>query len=379
VVALMQEMSGTPVKTFSIGFTERDYDEAVHAKKVAQHLGTEHHELYVTPEEAMAVIPRLPAVYSEPFADSSQVPTYLVSALARRHVTVSLSGDGGDELFCGYRRYQYAAGTWPHLARIPAPLRRKVAALIKGVGPRRWDAIAAASGKLVSQGRRPTMAGDKLHKAARIMALSGIDEVYAELVSHWTDAADVVIGAEALTPALDFSGAPAAAPVRRMMFLDMIGYLPDDILVKVDRAAMAVSLETRVPLLDHRLVEFTWSLPESLLRRGGRSKWILREMLHTRVPRELIERPKAGFAIPLTAWLRGPLREWAEGLLGAGRLEREGYLRPAPIRRAWQQLLDGAASNQERIWNVLMFQAWLEASTTTGKAKTPHSAALSSL
>lgn len=345
IVALMQEASVRPVKTFSIGFSEQGYDEAVHAKAVARHLGTEHTELYVTPAEARAVIPDLPTIYSEPFADSSQIPTYLVARLARRHVTVSLSGDAGDEVFCGYRRYAFAARTWPKLARVPRLLRSATARAIAAVKPGHWDAIAGGS----------RHAGEKLHKAARVIALDDADQAYLTLISHWHNPSSIVLGA--VEPSTQLSGF-GDDPVRGMMLHDTIGYLPDDILVKVDRAAMAVSLETRVPLLDHRLIEFAWTLPVSLLRHEGQSKWPLRQILYSRVPRHLIERPKSGFAIPLRAWLAGPLRAWAEELLDEGRLRREGYFSPAPIRQAWRDLIAGSAANQDRIWNVLMFQAW---------------------
>lgn len=352
IVALMQELSARPVKTFSIGFSESGFDEAAAAKAVARHLKTEHHELYVSPEEARGVIPELPRIYAEPFADSSQIPTYLVSRLARQHVTVALSGDGGDEVFCGYRRYEYAARVWPKLALVPRAVRAGAAGVIRSVGPGQWDRVAG--------GRRH--AGERLHKAARVMALSSPAEAYTSLVSHWEPPEALVIGADGTDDAPGRGASFASAdPVRQMMLLDTLGYLPDDILVKVDRASMAVSLESRIPLLDHRLVEFAWRLPVSMLRHGGQSKWPLRRILYRRVPRELIERPKSGFAVPLAAWLRGPLRDWAEGLLSETRLRREGFLRPEPVRVAWDGLLAGRTPTQERIWNVLMFQAWHEA------------------
>lgn len=348
VVALMQEMASEPVKTFSIGFSESGYDEAAHARTIARHLCTDHRELYVSPAEARAVIPELPRIYSEPFADSSQIPTYLVAKLARQHVTVSLSGDGGDEVFCGYRRYGYAADVWPKLSKAPRALRAGVAGLIRSVKPRYWDAVAG----------KARLAGDRLHKTARVMALDNTDEAYRALVSHWDEPEALVVGGHEPTIA---GKAEVADPVRRMMLLDTVGYLPDDILVKVDRASMAVSLESRIPLLDHRLLAFAWTLPVSILRRGGQSKWPLREIVCRRVPRQLIERPKSGFAVPLASWLSGPLREWAESQLGETRLRHEGFFRPEPIRAAWNQLLRGEAATQERIWSVLMFQAWLEA------------------
>ncbi len=354
VVALMQSQSSRPVRTFSIGFQEDGFDEAGHAKAVAAHLGTEHTELYVTPAQALAVIPKLPALYSEPFADSSQIPTFLVSELARRHVTVSLSGDAGDELFCGYTRYQMTAGLWRKASRLPRPLRRLVAGLITSVPPRSWDTVAG----LFSVVR----AGDKLHKGAALLGSRSVADLYRGMVSHWTDPTSVVLGA--MEPETLLTGAsprlPGLGDVERMMALDMLTYLPDDILVKVDRAAMGVSLETRVPMLDHRVVEFAWSLPLAYKLRDGVTKWPLRQVLYRHVPRALIERPKMGFGVPIDRWLRGPLRDWAETLLDEPRLRREGFFDPAPIRRKWAEHLSGRRNWQYHIWDVLMFQAWLE-------------------
>lgn len=364
VVALMQEMGSAPVQTFSIGFSEARYDEAVHARTIARHLGTDHREMIVSPEEARGVIPDLPRIYSEPFADSSQIPTYLVAKLARQHVTVSLSGDAGDEVFCGYRRYAYAADVWPKLAPLPRALRSAAANTIRGIKPRYWDAV----------GGRQRHAGDRLHKAARVMSLNTLADAYSALVSHWDQPEDIVIGANQSAGATDET--TLADPVREMMLRDTNGYLSDDILVKVDRASMAVSLESRIPLLDHRLVAFAWTLPVSMLRRDGKSKAPLRNILYRRVPKELVERPKAGFAIPLGAWLRGPLREWAETLLAHDRLQREGFFQPAPIRDAWHQLLSGEAATEERIWNVLMFQAWFDAGRGGAARSLPHQTAI---
>jgi asparagine synthase (glutamine-hydrolysing) len=308
----------------------------------------------VTPEEARAVIPDLSRIYSEPFADSSQIPTFLVSRLARRHVTVSLSGDGGDEVFCGYRRYDFADRVLPRLSRVPRVLRSGAAAVIRSIPPRRWDALAG--------GRR--MTGDRLHKAARVMTLSTPEEAWRALVSHWESPCAFIPGAG--EPSLRKVAGEGSA-VRTMMLLDTLCYLPDDILVKVDRASMAVGLESRIPLLDHRLIEFAWRLPVDMLRREGQSKWPLRQILYRRVPRELIERPKAGFAVPLADWLRGPLREWAESLLSGARLRGAGLLDPIPIRAAWDGLLTGHEPAQERIWNVLMLEAWREGEAARGR------------
>ena len=358
VVALMQAQSSRPVKTFTIGFSEEGYNEAVHAKAVARHLGTEHTELYVTPQQAMEVIPRLPSLYCEPFADSSQIPTFLVSQLAKQHVTVSLSGDAGDELFCGYNRYQITEKSWRKLALVPAPLRALAAKGITALSPTAWDNLA---GIIPGAGRYAAL-GDKLHKGAGVLASATVDELYLGMVSHQRNPVDWVIGGE--EPSTHLTGLRPELGglnvVERMMALDAISYLPDDILVKVDRAGMAVSLESRVPFLDHRVVEFAWSLPLSYKLREGQTKWPLRQVLYRHVPRALIDRPKMGFGVPLHDWLRGPLREWAEELLDEARLAREGYFHPAPIRKIWAEHLSGKRNWMAQLWNVLMFQAWLE-------------------
>ena len=358
VVALMQAQSSRPVKTFTIGFNEEGYNEAVHAKAVARHLGTEHTELYVSPQQAMEVIPRLPGLYCEPFADSSQIPTFLVSQLAKQHVTVSLSGDAGDELFCGYNRYQITEKLWHKLALVPAPLRALVAKGITALSPAAWDSLA---GIIPGAGRYAAL-GDKLHKGAGVLASATVDELYLGMVSHLRNPVEWVIGGQeppthltGLRPELAGLGA-----VERMMALDAISYLPDDILVKVDRAGMGVSLESRVPFLDHRVVEFAWSLPLSYKLREGQTKWPLRQVLYRHVPKELIERPKMGFGIPLHDWLRGPLKAWVEELIDAGRLEKEGYFYSAPIRAMWAEHLSGKRNWAHHLWSVLMFQAWLE-------------------
>jgi asparagine synthase (glutamine-hydrolysing) len=362
VVALMQSMARQPVKTFTIGFHESGYNEAEHAKAVATHLGTEHTELYVTSRQAMDVIPLLPALYDEPFADSSQIPTYLVSALARQHVTVSLSGDGGDELFGGYNRYFWAMRLWQRLGRLPQPLRRALAAIALAPSPAAWDRLFRLVGPLLPTSLRYTNPGDKLHKSATLFAARQPEAIYQRLVSHWEDPAGVVLGAREPATAITDSARWLACDdfAQRMMYLDTVTYLPDDILVKVDRAAMGVSLETRVPLLDHRLLEFAWRLPLGMKIRDGQGKWLLRQVLYRHVPRHLIERPKMGFGVPIDAWLRGPLRDWAEALLDESRLRREGYFAPAPIRQKWAEHLSGRRNWAYHLWDVLMFQAWLE-------------------
>jgi asparagine synthase (glutamine-hydrolysing) len=360
VVALMQAQSSRPVKSFSIGFREGGYDEAIFAGDVARYLGTEHTELYVSPQDALAVIPKLPMIYDEPFSDSSQIPTYLVAQLARARVTVALSGDGGDELFGGYARYFLAARLWGKIERMPHALRRAAARTILTLPPAMWDKIYGLAAPFVPKARRWPAPGDKLHKGAALLDAGSGMGLYRGLVSHW-EPDDVVLGAA--EPETLLSGRPPALPslTEQMMLLDAVSYLPDDILVKVDRAAMAVSLETRVPLIDHRVFEFAWRLPLHYKVRGGTGKWLLRQVLYKHVPRELVDRPKMGFGVPIDSWLRGPLREWAEELLGEERLRREGYFQPEPIRRKWSEHLSGRRNWQYQLWDVLMFQAWLEA------------------
>lgn len=368
IVALMQAQSARPVRTFTIGFHEAGYNEAEHALAVARHLGTEHTELYVTAQQALDVIPRLPLLYDEPFADSSQIPTFLVAQLARRHVAVSLSGDGGDELFGGYNRYFLGRSLWRQVGWLPRPLRAGLAAGLLGLAPEIWNrTLASLTGLLPGQWRHANL-GDKLHKLAGVLAVSGPDALYRGLVSLWPDAAAAVAGSEVVAPwpvlnPLDDPAAQASLHdfTERMMFLDLVSYLPDDILVKVDRAAMGVSLETRVPLLDHALVEFAWQLPLTMKIRAGQGKWLLRQLLDKHVPAALIERPKMGFGVPLDVWLRGPLRDWAETLLAEERLQREGHFHAAVIRQKWQEHLSGRRNWQYALWNVLMFQSWWEA------------------
>jgi len=358
VVALMQAQSSRPVRTFSMGFHEEGYNEAEHAKAVAQHLGTDHTEMYVTAQQALEVIPKLPTLYSEPFADSSQIPTFLVSQLARQHVTVSLSGDAGDELFCGYTRYQMTAGLWGKVSHLPHPLRQLTAGLITALPLGAWDKF----GRLLPSALGARV-GDKLHKGAALLSSRSAADLYRGMVSHWADPTSVVLGAR--EPATVLTDAaldlPGLSDVERMMALDMLSYLPDDILAKVDRAAMGVSLETRVPFLDHRVVEFAWSLPLHYKLRDGVTKWPLRQVLYRHVPKELIERPKMGFGVPIDHWLRGPLREWAESLLSESRLAQEGFFNPTPIRQKWAEHLSGQRNWQYHLWDVLMFQAWFEA------------------
>jgi asparagine synthase (glutamine-hydrolysing) len=362
VVALMQKQSTKPVRTFSIGFHEASHDEATDAKRVASHLGTDHTELYVTPEQARAVIPRLSHIYDEPFADRSQIPTFLVAQLARREVTVALTGDGGDEVFGGYNRYFYGPWLWRRMQPWPRALRRRAARALTAVSPHSWDAAADLIYRFLPRSRRPPVIGVQLHKIANLLGAESPEGLYRRLTSYWSDPAGLVIdGREPSAPLT----APCAATsgmdfMHSMMYYDAITYLPDDILVKVDRASMAVSLELRAPLLDHRVVEFAWRLPGHFKIRGRRGKWILRELLDRYVPRRLVDRPKQGFDLPIDAWLRGPLRDWAEAILDARRLTAGGYFRPGPIRTAWQQHLSGTRDRGWELWTVLMFQEWKE-------------------
>jgi asparagine synthase (glutamine-hydrolysing) len=358
IVALMQAHSTRPIKTFTIGFDEFHYNEAENAKLVARHLGTDHTELYVTPEHALAVIPHLPMLFDEPFGDSSQIPTFLVSQLARNSVTVSLSGDAGDELFGGYSRYTLAR----RLQKIPVPLRRFLGAGLNALSPTQWDLIYSVMLPILPISMHARMPGDKAQKLSQVFAADSNFEIYQHLVSTWRNPETVVFGARGpinMSRAWD-ELADLDSLECRMMAMDALTYLTDDILCKVDRAAMGVSLETRVPFLDHRVVEYAWGLPLHMKIRNGQGKWILRQLLNKYVPKELIERPKMGFGVPIDVWLRGPLRDWAEELLSETRLKREGFLNPAPIRQKWGEHLNGQRNWQYHLWNVLMFQGWLE-------------------
>ena len=358
VVALMQAQSRRPVRTFTIGFQEAGYNEADYAKSVARHLGTDHTELYVTPAQAQTVIPCLATLCDEPFADSSQIPTYLISQMAREHVTVSLSGDAGDELFGGYNRYIWAM----KILQCPRPLRKLLAHGLTALSPSEWNRLYRALAPVLPKSMRLALPGDKAHKLASILGAESQAAIYRGLVSTWLAPADVVLGSEEPATLLDDPSRWASVSEfeHRMMYLDAMSYLPDDILVKVDRAAMGVSLETRVPFLDHRVVEFAWQLPLSMKIRDGQGKWILRQVLYKYVPKKLVERPKTGFGVPIDAWLRSPLREWAEDLLDESRLKREGYFNPAPIRQKWSEHLSGQRNWQSHLWCILMFQTWLD-------------------
>lgn len=368
VVALMQSASKRPVRTFSIGFQEEEYNEAHHAKAVAQHLGTDHTELYVTHDEARDVIPRLSEMYDEPFADSSQIPTYLISALTRRDVTVALSGDGGDELFCGYNRYFHALSIRPYLSTLPLWLRRAGSRLIHAAPPATWN---HAQRFVPSRMRWPNI-GDKMHKLADAMTQDE-DQTYLRLLSQFHQPNEIVNGGTEPPTIIASEEAKRFMPdyVERMQYLDTLTYLPDDILTKVDRASMAVGLEARVPIIDHRVVELAWRFPARMRFRDGKSKWILRQVLRRFVPDKLIDRPKMGFGVPVDHWLRGPLREWAEDLLSESALTRNGLFNPGPIRARWNSHLQGRENWQYSLWTIITMQAWLAEYTATPAARHP--------
>ena len=361
LVAVMQADSTQPVKTFTIGFDEAAHNEAPHAEAVARHLGTQHTELYVTPQDAMDVIPRLPQIYDEPFADSSQIPTFLVAQLARRYVTVSLSGEGGDELFAGYNRYFWGERLWRRLERVPRAARSMIGRALLGVSPASWDSAFEAASPILPKRFHTATPGGKVHKVAAFMSADSSDALYRGLMTHWRDPRAITSAAEPETVLTRTGGQPSfGGVVNRMRYFDTVSELPDDILVKVDRATMAVSLESRAPFLHPDIVEFAWRIPPSQQVRDGQGKWLLRQVLYKYVPRELIERPKMGFGVPIASWLRGPLREWADALIAESRLRREGYLAPELIRQAWDDHQAGVTDNSHLLWGVLMFQAWLE-------------------
>ncbi|MEW6292615.1 MAG: asparagine synthase (glutamine-hydrolyzing) [Pseudomonadota bacterium] len=360
VVALMQSQSPKRIRTYTIGFHEGMFDEAPYARAVAQHLGTEHTELYVTARDAADVIPVLPTIYDEPFADSSQIPTTLVSRLTRQHVTVSLSGDGGDELFAGYPRYQITTALWKRINGQPISVRRLASSMLQSFSAQGWDRILG----FLPASQRQRINGRRVHRLAQLMVAQSIGEMYIRLMTQWQPEEGMVLGAGGRCLP-ETTWPQAGDPIEAMRRWDVRQYLPDDLLVKVDRASMSASLESRAPLLDHRLVELAFALPQRMLVRDGVGKWVLRRVLDRYVPRELIERPKAGFAIPLGDWLRGPLRDWAEALLNAEKLSDQGFLDTEKVSAMWQQHLSGSYDRSTYLWNVLMFQAWHAAAART--------------
>jgi asparagine synthase (glutamine-hydrolysing) len=362
IVSLMQAQSSRPVRTYTIGFSESEYDESHHAKAVAAHLGTDHTEMHVRPTDALALIPELPRMFDEPFADSSQLPTALVCAMARKHVTVVLSGDGGDEGFCGYGRYRVWQKVWQSYGKFPGPLRRLLAAIIPRMPTGLIDATVRTLSPLLPSFIPRRSAGERLQALAKLAANPSPSRIYKRLVSHWAEPEKIVLRGRELKPHPLFGveSDDESGFIQHLSVLDASTYLPDDILVKMDRASMAVGLEARAPLLDHRILEFAWSLPLEFKFERQCSKRILWELLGRYVPRELVDRPKTGFGVPIDHWLRGPLRDWAESLLSLDRLKREGYFDPTPIRRAWDEHASGTRDWHYHLWDVLMFQAWLD-------------------
>ena len=362
ICALMQAVGERPVKTFTIGFSEQEHNEADHARAVASHLGTDHSELYVSANDALSLIPELPRIWDEPFADSSQLPTYFVMQLAREHITVALSGDGGDELFGGYNRYTHGPKLMRQLGWMPSPVRKGLGSLLTALPAQVLNRALLS----LAQARGISLPGDKAHKLGQKLAghaFRSMDDIYVSLMTEWPDSCRLVIDGDVPPNLLDNRERwpNLDDPVARMMLMDGLVYLPDDILVKVDRSAMAVSLETRAPFLDQDLVEFAWRLPMHFKQRQGQGKWLLRRLLDRYVPGKLIDRPKMGFGVPLDQWLRGPLRSWAEAQIASDRLTREGFFYPDIIRKTWEKHCDGRANFGYRLWSVLIFQSWLEA------------------
>ncbi len=366
VVALMQDLSSGNTKTFSIGFSEDEFNEAHHAKAVAEHLGTDHTEMYVSPQQAMDVIPKLPTLFDEPFADPSQIPTFLVSELAKKHVTVSLSGDAGDELFCGYSRYHETPKKWAKIANIPAPLRSILSIALAKTPVKVFDAMLALANPGLKALGKSVVSEGQLKNLAIFLQSNNVDDVYHYVSSKWKNPESLVKNANPIHSVFFEENAMMsdfdADPRRNFMYMDQRTYLPDDILVKVDRCAMAVSLEGRIPMLDHRIVEYAWSLPTSLKVKEGQDKWALRQVLFQHVPREMIERPKMGFGVPIDSWLREPLRDWAEDLLDETKLHQQGFFHSKPIRKKWDEHVSGKKDWSFYLWHVLMFQQWYEAS-----------------
>ena len=362
IVAIMQVINNIPVRTFTIGFEEKIYNEAEEAKAVARHLGTDHTEMYVTSKDAFSVIPRLPTLYDEPFADSSQIPTCLVSIMARQHVTVCLSGDGGDELFGGYNHYLLGDRIWRKIRWMPPACRHAAAYFLTLISPRRLNRMFRLPGSIVgSSGLRNTLAGDMLHKLAEVISADSRGDLYRNMISQWKNPNLLVSGGSEPpdNPASSKKQAELQDFIQYMMYQDMVTYLPDDIMAKVDRASMGVSLEVRAPFLDHRIAEFAWKVPQNMKIGKGRGKLLIKKLADKYIPQELLKKPKTGFSIPIDYWLRGPLKEWAEELLDARRIKDAAYLNPEPIRKKWDEHLSQERNWQNYLWSVLMFQAWL--------------------
>lgn len=364
VVALMQAQSSRPVKTFSIGFSEVSHNEAVYAKGVAAYLGTEHTELYVADADLRAVIPLLPDIYDEPFADTSQIPTFLLAQLARKCVTVALTGDGGDELFGGYNRYLFVSEFWNRLQKLPVEIRKLAASTLAGVTPQAWDGAFHAFGPLLPRRLRPSLPGQKMHKIAAVLRSASLQELHTRLISQWPNPQCVLhadFRCKSVLPSRDFlMGMPSMTAPAQQMAWDAQAYLVDDILTKVDRATMRVGLEARVPFLDHRVVEFAWRLPLAMKIRNGVGKRLLKELLYEYVPKEILERPKMGFGVPIDEWLRGPLREWAEAYLSSDRLCAAGLFDVNIVRQTWAAHISGSVNRGGQLWVILMFQSWQE-------------------
>jgi asparagine synthase (glutamine-hydrolysing) len=360
IAALAQAESDKCISTYSIGFEEQAYDEAGFAREVASHIGSRHTEMYVGAQDALDVIPTLPAMYDEPFADPSQIPTHLVAKMARQHITVALSGDAGDELFGGYKRYFWARKMWRGIDAIPKPFRHLISSGLDTISPDQWDHLLKLTSPVLGRKLSTAVSGDRIHKMAPLFRSDTPESMYHELISIWPSTGELCKGQ--IEASSDYSRNEGGVEVdnffHKMMYLDSLCYLPDDILTKVDRATMSVSLEGRIPFLDHRVVEFAWTLPLEMKVKGNEGKYILKELLDQYVPRKLIERPKAGFGVPLDVWLRGPLKDWAADLLSPENIESDGFFDNQVIQQTWQEFQSGARNWQQRLWHILMFMAW---------------------
>jgi len=362
VASIMQAVNDRPIDTFTIGFSEKEFDEAPYARKIAQHLGTSHHEFYISANDCLDLIPQLPVIWDEPFADASQMPALLVAKLARTAVTVCLSGDGGDEIFCGYNRYISTDRLWSRFGKVPRPLRASVGKGLGAISPSALDRLYKLIMRLRNDSRTQANVGLKVQKLAESLQLESINDVYRYLLSYWSDVNHLVAAAEAPS-AMDQLPDPRLPHfIDNAMLWDQLGYLPDDNLVKGDRSSMAVGMELRLPLLDHRVIEYSWRLPLEMKNKQGVSKSILRQLLYRYVPRELIERPKMGFSVPIGAWLKGPLRDWAESLLRKEALEVSG-LSASRIRAAWSEHCEGVRDHSNQLWTILMYQMWRSSSS----------------